>query len=401
MPIFDQGYQHWKGTLSGHGWRWLTITRQGLRGQFKAWMVRILLLLAWVPALALVVALALWGLFEQGSESVLSVLQPILPPGIAADPHAYRQAVWAIAYSIFFKFEIFFVMLLVVVVGPNLVSGDLRLNALPLYFSRPLTRLDYFLGKLGVIAALVAAVAVAPAVAAYALGVCFSLDLGVIRDTWRVLPASILYGLVMVVSAGSLMLALSSLSRRSLYVGIAWAGLWVVSSAVAGVLGGIHHGTLVHSIMREEMAKTGLDAPPPDPDDPAHRPSPRRSSRGPSGRSVVWERVRERVQRAEAEAAPTNWRPLCSYTANLQRLGEALLNTDAAWVKMGQVIEAPRAALQPLFGGRGKATVNERRLADQFVPQYPWTWSAGVLAVLLGLSLWTLSMRVKSLDRLR
>ena len=82
-------------------------------------------------------------------------------------------------------------------------------------------------------------------------------------------------------------------------------------------------------------------------------------------------------------------------------MGEALLNTDAAWVKMGQVIEAPRAALQPLFGGRGKATVNERRLADQFVPQYPWTWSAGVLAVLLGLSLWTLSMRVKSLDRLR
>ena len=48
-------------------------------------------------------------------------------------------------------------MLLVVLAGPNLISRDLRFNALPLYFSRPLTRLDYFLGKLGVIAALVAA----------------------------------------------------------------------------------------------------------------------------------------------------------------------------------------------------------------------------------------------------
>ena len=84
-----------------------------------------------------------------------------------------------------------------------------------------------------------AAVAVLPAVAAYVLGVCFSLDLSVIRDTWRLLPASILYGLVIVVSAGTLMLALSSLSRRSLYVGIAWVGLWIISSAVAGVLGGI------------------------------------------------------------------------------------------------------------------------------------------------------------------
>ena len=123
-------------------------------------------------------------------------------------------------------------MLLVVIVGPNLISRDLRFNALPLYFSRPITRLDYFLGKLGVIAALVAAVAVLPAVAAYVLGVCFSLDLTVIRDTWRLLPASILYGLVIVVSAGTLMLALSSLSRRSLYVGIAWIGLWIISSAV-------------------------------------------------------------------------------------------------------------------------------------------------------------------------
>ena len=31
MPIFDQGYQHWQGTLSGHAWRWLTITRHGVR----------------------------------------------------------------------------------------------------------------------------------------------------------------------------------------------------------------------------------------------------------------------------------------------------------------------------------------------------------------------------------
>jgi hypothetical protein len=32
---------------------------------------------------------------------------------------------------------------------------------------------------------------------------------------------------------------------------------------------------------------------------------------------------------------------------------------------------------------------------------YPWQWSAYVLAGLLVLSTWTLSTRVKSLDRLR
>ncbi|OHB79342.1 MAG: hypothetical protein A2W31_03900 [Planctomycetes bacterium RBG_16_64_10] len=408
MPIFDQGYQHWKGTLSGRGWRWLAVARHGLRGQLKGWVVRILLLVAWLPALALIVALALWGLFEQGAEGVLSLLQPILPPGISAAPHAYRQAIWTIAYSTFFKFEVFFVMLLVVITGPNLISRDLRFNALPLYFSRPLTRLDYFLGKLGVIAALVAAVAVGPAAVAYVLGVCFSLDLSVIRDTWRLLPASFLYGLAIVVSVGTLMLALSSLSRRSLYVGIAWAGLWVISSTVAGVLGGIHREALYHKLWQEEMGQGNTERPPhdesPDPDQASMEG--RQQSRAAQG--AMREQVRRRVERAEAEAAPTNWRPLCSYTANLQRLGEALLNTDAAWVQIGQAVEGPRAALWPLLGGRRargsdaeSASINKRRLADQLVPQYPWIWSAGVLAGLLGLSLWTLNTRVKSLDRLR
>jgi hypothetical protein len=44
---------------------------------------------------------------------------------------------------------------------------------------------------------------------------------------------------------------------------------------------------------------------------------------------------------------------------------------------------------------------NERELADMMVPQYPWWWSACVLAGLLGISTWTLTRRVKSLDRLR
>ena len=35
MPIFDQGYQHWQGQLSGQAGRWLAITRQGVRAQLK------------------------------------------------------------------------------------------------------------------------------------------------------------------------------------------------------------------------------------------------------------------------------------------------------------------------------------------------------------------------------
>src|SRR5262249_43306407 len=50
MPIFDQGYQHWQGTLSSHAWRWLTVTRHGVRGQLQNRWTRLIMLFAWGAA---------------------------------------------------------------------------------------------------------------------------------------------------------------------------------------------------------------------------------------------------------------------------------------------------------------------------------------------------------------
>ena len=57
-------------------------------------------------------------------------------------------------------------------------------------------------GKLGVIGFFLAATVIVPAVGAYALGVAFSLDLGVIRDTHHLLWGGILYGLWTVAESG-------------------------------------------------------------------------------------------------------------------------------------------------------------------------------------------------------
>src|SRR3954447_912179 len=99
MPIFDQGYQHWDGRLSGHAWRWLAITRQGVRTQFKSRATRWMIAWAFAPALGLAGALIFWGLFEQKS----SLLKPLLflvqglPDAIRAGPQAYRAAFWTVA----------------------------------------------------------------------------------------------------------------------------------------------------------------------------------------------------------------------------------------------------------------------------------------------------------------
>jgi ABC-2 type transport system permease protein len=392
MPVYDQGYQHWNGQLTGHAWRWLAIARHGIRNLLKGWYVRRLIFLAWMPALTLVSILALWGMVEQGVSGIEKWLPWFLSPLVGmTDLHTCRQAVWTIAFSFFFMTELYFIMLIVTLAGPSLISSDLRFNALPLYFSRPLTRFDYFLGKLGMIASIVAIVAVIPAVVAYLLGVCFSLDLSVVRDTWQLLPQSIAYGMIIVFSAGTLVLAMSSLSRRSLYVGLAWISIWLVSAAMSLSLDLLHKWSIARGIQEVKLREDSSE-----PDQPTHF---RRRGRfvRPNDPALL---------EALAVSAKTNWRPLFSYPANLERLGDVVLNTDAAWVKIAHVLHTAQPSSTMMFNVAPWDTsdagpFNEREYADQWAFQYPWTWSAAILAGLFVLSISILSIRVKSLDRLR
>ena len=152
MPIFDQGYQHWSGQLSSHAWRWLAITRRGVRTALQSRLVRLALLLAWLPALVLAFVLCLWGLVERQSalvESIKPMLTSLLGRPILAGPRDYRVEIWTLCFHYFLSWELWFSMVLVLLVGPNLISQDLRYNALPLYFSRPLRRIDYFRREVG------------------------------------------------------------------------------------------------------------------------------------------------------------------------------------------------------------------------------------------------------------
>ncbi|GIW88144.1 MAG: hypothetical protein KatS3mg108_2468 [Isosphaeraceae bacterium] len=382
MPIFDQGYQHWTGRLASHGARWWAITRQGLRTQLRNRHTKYLVVSAWVPALILAAFLALWGLLEQKS----AVLEPFmflfqwLPEPIKQGPKAYRTTIWTIAFHWFLWIEVGVAMLLVLLVGSDLISQDLRFNAIPLYLSRPMRRLDYFAGKLGVIAAFLAAVMVVPVLLAYTIGVAFSLDLTVIPDTGRILLGAVLYGLLVALVCGLVMLALSSLSRNSRLVAMMWAGLWLISGMISQSVG----SSLRHQDQR--------------------RP---------------WE--------------------IISFTHNLHRVRQALLDTEAAHRQLQDLLtqaqkaaeaaasgelpgglsslpppSQPRGPLARLFRPRrppthpeltqrirSSAVEQNETLRNLLVSPYPWTWSAAVLGGLSLASIGVLSTRVRSLDRLK
>src|SRR5262249_12514590 len=157
---------------------------------------------------------------------------------------------------------------------------------------------------LGVIGSFLAAVVILPAIFAYVLGVGFSFQLRVIQQTYQLLGASILYGLVITVSAGTFMLALSSLSRRSIYVGMTWLCFWIVTTTVAGLLTVIQRETIFAGFRNEALTAWHKENPRPEGRFQENRAEWEKYFRA---QSQVYAQARARGEAAWAEVALRDW----------------------------------------------------------------------------------------------
>jgi ABC-2 type transport system permease protein len=343
-------------------------------------ILRIVVIVSWIPAGALALILALWGLQEHKSPlaGFLGLLEGLFGQEMISDARQYRVEAWTVSFSTFLTVELYIAMLVVLLVGPGLISKDLRFNAMQLYFSRPLRRIDYFVGKLGVVAWFLAMVLIIPSLIAYGFGLAFSLDITILWDTFPLLLACCAYGAVIILSAGALVLALSSLSRNSRYIALFWVALWSVSGIVWFVLEGVNAEQRAHErYHRQEAQMAQVWQPGLTPEEQKAQMAAQMEAR---------RKAEEEYFAEETRASQHNWRPLVSYTGNLSRIGKQLLNTDAVYLKLSK--------LEP-------AETRNYYLLRKLEPQYPWYWSAIVLAVLFGFSLCLLNYRVRSLDRLK
>jgi ABC-2 type transport system permease protein len=247
VPIFGQGYRRWEGQLSGRFFRWWVIAKTGvnLTGQSK-WLKRFVVL-AWLPLLYYVALFFAVGQITEitPAEANSSILYGLfsfrfgneLADAFVQDPAKFRLPIWSVLIHVLMRYiQVFSVMIVVAIVGPRLVSEDLRTRALSLYFSKPLTRLDYVVGKLGVVAFWVGSVTLAPALVLYGLSIAFSPNLATIGQTIAVVPSIFAFSLLLMVGCGAPMLALSSMAKNPRFLGFIWAGAWALSSITSIVI---------------------------------------------------------------------------------------------------------------------------------------------------------------------
>lgn len=214
MPIHDQGYRRYAGTRASHGRTWRTIARAGVKAMLQRRAFIALLIASWLPFIVRAVQIYAAANLPQ---------VPFLAPTV----ETFRQFLGQQGTFLFF---------VTVYAGSGLIANDRRVNALQLYLSKPLTRLDYIAGKLAALLALVLFVTWVPAVLLVIVQVLFSGSLEFLLANLRLVPAITLLAVVEALVVSLAMLALSSLSKSSRFVGILYAALLFFMEAITVVL---------------------------------------------------------------------------------------------------------------------------------------------------------------------
>ena len=213
-PIHDQTYRRYQGTRQPLGRSWAVIASAGIRNMLARRAFLALMILAWVPFLVRAIQIYAVTMYPQAGQ-----IAPI-------DATLYQD---------FLEQQGVFFFLVAIYVGAGLIASDRRANALQIYLSKPLMRIEYIGGKLAVLVTFLLMVSLVPALMLLLLHIGFA-GLDFLRNNASIIPAVTLAALLRVLVASFTMLALSSLSKSTRYVAILYTGIIFFTEAVYGVL---------------------------------------------------------------------------------------------------------------------------------------------------------------------
>jgi len=214
MPIHDQGYRRYGGEKAPRGRAWAVIAKAGIRSRLGQKAFLGLLLISWFP-------------FFVRAVQIYAATNLPQAAFLAPTPEMFRQ---------FLEQQEIFVFFITVYGGAGLIASDRRANALQIYLSKPLTRVEYVFGKLAILMTWLLLVTWVPAIVLLIVQIAFSGNFDFFTSNIYLFPAITVFAFIQTVTVAAAMLALSSLSKSSRYVGILYAALLFFTQALFGVL---------------------------------------------------------------------------------------------------------------------------------------------------------------------
>ncbi|UCC38465.1 MAG: hypothetical protein JSV96_11570 [Candidatus Aminicenantes bacterium] len=228
MTIKEKGYTHWEGELKDGKLPWWPITRYGIKLTFRKKAFKFFFFSTLFPALVYLV-----GIYVSERLDDFRFMVRESAPFININPGYFK--------SYFTNdFLLFMMVMIMVFAGGGLISDDLKYNSLQLYFSRPLKKKDYFLGKVSVLVFFLFIVTLIPGLILFIFKLIFSGSFKFFA-TYPWLPISVIgYSFLVTAFFSFYALLISSLSKNRRYVAILIFSIYLFSDILFGIFYGIY-----------------------------------------------------------------------------------------------------------------------------------------------------------------
>ncbi len=223
MPIHTQDYRHWEGTLNPRNYmRWWIIAKAELKLLAQRKIVR--LIVAVPPVIYIIV------------HAILIYISNQVPGGLPwfeVDAEFFQKFLFRTPST--GPPSSFLIALIAIFGGSGLIATDLKNNALSLYLSKPISWIDYLIGKFAVIGILLGCLTLIPGLLLF-LEHSLLTDTAFLKENYWVPLSIIIYSMVITLSAGLLMLLFSSLTSNPRYATIGFCAVWFGSPIIYEVL---------------------------------------------------------------------------------------------------------------------------------------------------------------------
>jgi hypothetical protein len=210
MPVYERGYRKWEHSGKKAPPPWWAIAKRGILAPLKRRGLLFLLVVAWVPAI--VKGGILFFTYKMGELGTLV-------GGEWTD-------VTAAGFRSFLEWQTPWVLIILAIIGSGLITKDRQENGLALYFARPLGLKEYVLGKGLITLFYYFAVTLFPVLALCIFGYLSTQGATGMEMLVLIPLKALLYCTVAGTSFSLVLLALSSLGTRTVFVALWWVLLF-------------------------------------------------------------------------------------------------------------------------------------------------------------------------------
>ena len=244
MTVHETGYQPYSGGRLGPLRRMLAITgvgiRIGLRRRFLVTAMLMAVPMTFMFGVLFYIAADNPGQFVERARLFFTPEewhQELGGSGYETlSPSDKLGTLWSVLLSRHLYYQMLWVLVVIPWAGPSLLADDFQSRALTIYFSKPITRFEYLLGKWMVLGFFVGCVTAVPSTLLYIASILMCRDLEVLWRTAYLVPAAWFVSLLVAVTGGLMMMAFSAAGRSRRFAALGWLmtvmGSWVVATAV-------------------------------------------------------------------------------------------------------------------------------------------------------------------------